>query len=205
MPTPKCCICTIPLGSKTTNCDSTTGISELNYTASCNVIGVTFAGAAGSPAPDCCPEGEIETFTLDFADPGNPEPEELLQPITFVQQDDDTGAVFDIDTNYDGGNKTRNRTVSFQVEGHDKDTDCALDSMVGKEVAFHVKFKDGSHKLVNWSGGMRVTNVAKSSNTSYWTVTMTGRPNDRDLFINAAWANANIVPISTNPSGLVNG
>ena len=205
MPTPKCCICTIPLGSKTENCDATTGIAEMNYTASCNIVAVTFAGAGGTPAPDCCPEGEITSFSLDFADPLNPAPEELLQPITFVNQDDDTGAVFSSDTNFDGGNKTRNRTVVFQVVGDDKDSECALDSMVGKEVAFSIKFKNGNYKLVNWSGGMKVTSVVKDSNTSYWTVTMTGRPNNRDLYVDGTWAAANIVPISTNPNGLVNG
>lgn len=202
-------MCTQPLGSNSQNCDSTTGISEMNYTGSCNIILVTFGKSGVDPTdptdPACCPEGFIESFSLDFDDPLSPKPEELLQPIVYVQQDDDTGAFFNSNTNYEGGSKKRDRDLSFQVEGHEAETECVLDSMVGKEPAFHVKFKDGQHKLINWSGGMKVTSVQKDSNTSYWTVTMSGRPNDRDLFINPTWANTFIVPVSVNPNGLVRG
>jgi len=202
MPTPKCCICVLPLGGN--DCDTTTGIAELNYVPSCSITNVTFNEVGDDPTPACCPEGEIATVTLDIADPLAPLPEELFQPITYVQQDDDSGAVFTIDSIVDTGNKQNNRTVTFQVAGNGAEIECILDSWLNREVCFHVKFKDGQHKLVNWSGGMRVTNYQKDSNTSYYTVTMQGRPNDRDLFIDKTWADTNLVPFSTNPNGLIN-
>lgn len=202
MPAPKCCVCKLPLGGQ--DCDTTTGIAELNYVAACDIINLTFGEVAGDPAPACCPEGEIETLGLDIADPLAPLPEELFQPITYVQQDDDTGAVFTQSSVVDTGNKQNNRTMTFQVEGHGSEIECILDSWLNREIAFHVKFKDGLHKIVNWSGGMRVTEYTKDSNTSYYTVTLSGRPNNRDLFVNKAWADANFVPFSTDPNGLIN-
>mgnify|MGYP000394251602 CR=1 FL=1 len=94
MPTPKCCICVLPLGGN--DCDTTTGIAELNYVPSCSITNVTFNEVGDDPTPACCPEGEIATVTLDIADPLAPLPEELFQPITYVQQADASGAVFTI-------------------------------------------------------------------------------------------------------------
>ena len=202
MATPKCCICVLPLGGN--DCDTTTGIAELNYVPSCSVSSVTFNEIANEPEPACCPEGEIASITLDIADPSAPLANELFQPITYVQQDDDSGAVFTIDSVVDTGNKQNNRTVNFQVAGNGPEIECILDSWLNREICFHVKFKDGQHKLVNWSGGMRVTNYQKDSNTSYYTVTMSGRPNNRDLFIDKTWADANMVPVSVSATGLIN-
>lgn len=199
MPVTKCCICHIALGGE--SCDSTTGIAELYYISPCLVNAITFNPVASG----CCDKGQIASFGLDFADPLNPAPEELLQPITFVNQDDDSGAVFTRSTVSDGGSKQRNRTLPFQVEANTPEQECAIDAMVNQEVAFVIKYKNGNYRLVNYSGGMRVISANDDSNTSYTEVTLSGRPNDRDLLIDPTWAAANIVPQSLNPGvGLVN-
>lgn len=197
MALPKCCICAIPLGGE--NCDTTTGIAELYYIPPCQFVSLEFSADNNS----CCVKGQVDSFTLDLTAP-TPLPEELLQPISFVNQDDDTGAVFTRNTASDAGNKQRNRTVAFQVEASTPDQECAIDAMVGQEVAFVIKYKNGDWRLVNYSGGMRVISADDDSNTSYITVTMSGRPNDRDLIIDKTWADANIVPFSVDPTGLVN-
>ena len=127
-----------------------------------------------------------------------------MQPITFVNQDDDTGAVFTSNSVSDAGNKQRNRTFAFQIEANTADEECAIDSMVGKEIAVCIKYKDGRTRLINWSGGMKVISADKDSNTSYWTVVLSGRANDRDLLVDSTWADANIVPNSIDGTGLVN-
>ena len=199
MPAPTCCICTIPLGGN--SCDPVTGIAELYYTAPCLVNAIAYNAVADG----CCERGEISSFGLDIADPNAPLPSELLQPISFVNQDDDSGAVFTRSTVSDTGNKQRNRTLPFQVEANTPEEECAIDLMVGQEVAFVIKYKNGNWRLVNYSGGMKVISAEDDSNTSYITVTLSGRPNDKDLLIDKAWAEANIVPVSTNPGvGLVN-
>lgn len=199
MPTPNCCICHIPLGGE--SCDSSTGIAELYYVSPCLINALTFAAVADG----CCDKGQISSFGLNFDDPLSPLPEELLQPITFVNQDDDSGAVFTRSTVSDTGNKQRNRTLPFQVEANTPEQECAIDLMVGQEAAFVIKYKNGNYRLVNYSGGMKVISAEDDSNTSYTTVTLSGRPNDRDLLIDPVWAAANIVPRSLNPGvGLVN-
>jgi hypothetical protein len=75
------CVCTQPLGGE--DCDNKTGVAQLYYTPYTNISGIAFASVA------CCEEGEIASFTLVA-----PKPDGLLQPIKFVKQDDDTGAVF---------------------------------------------------------------------------------------------------------------
>lgn len=192
------CSCPVPLGGQ--ECETTTGIAELYWTPYENLDAIAFAASANT----CCPEGEITSFGVDAAAPDG-----LLQPINFVKQDDDSGAVFSFEDSFEGGNKVRNRTLLFQVNSDNPDEECAIDSLIGREIAFIFKLKNGKWKALNWSGGARVTSNTGDSNTSYKTVTLTGRVNDRDLYISftdgGAWADANLIPNSVDPlNGLIN-
>jgi len=192
------CVCQVPLGAQ--ECDTTTGIAELYYTPYKNINAIAFVATANT----CCAEGEIASFGVAGASP-----EGLLQPIDFVKQDDDSGAVFSYETTNEGGNKVRNYTLLFQTNSNNPDEECAIDSLIGREIAFIFKLKNGSWKAVNWSGGAKVQSNAGDSNTSYKTVTLSGRANDRDLYISftdsGAWANIHLVPFSVDPvNGLIN-
>lgn len=192
------CVCPVPLGKN--DCENVTGIAELYYTHYTNFDAMTFAATANT----CCAKGEITGFALNAAAPDG-----LLQPINFVIQDDDSGAVFSWEEKVDGGNKVYEYTVVFQVNSNNPDEECAIASMINQEVAFVMKLKNGLWKAVNWSGGARVTLNAGDTNTSFKTVTMTGRVNDRGLYVSytdgGTWANTNLVPNSVDPiNGLIN-
>lgn len=198
MPTIFDCVCQVPLGAQ--ECDTTTGIAELYYTPYKNINAIAFVATANT----CCEKGEIASFGVAGA-----APEGLLQPIDFVKQDDDSGAVFSYETTYEGGNKVRNYTLLFQTNSNNPDEECAIDSLIGREIAFVFKLKSGAWKAVNWSGGAKVQSNAGDTNTSYKTVTLSGRANDRDLYISytdsGAWADVHLVPNSVDPiNGLIN-
>lgn len=190
------CVCAAPLGAN--ECKTQTGISEVYFTPYQNITTIAFVAA------DCCPEGEIGSFALIAS-----APEGLLQPITFVKQDDDTGALFTFDDAVDGGNVVRNYSFAAQTNSSNPEEECTLDSMINQEVAFLYLGKDGKWKFVNWSGGLKVTSVAGDSNTSYRTITLSGRANDRALYVSftdsKTWADINLVPVSVDPiNGLIN-
>lgn len=192
------CVCPIPLGA--TACKTQTGISELYYTPYQNIISIVYQVSASL----CCTNSEISSFALDAAAPDG-----LLQPINFVQQDDDTGALFSAEDNYDAGNTVRNYTFSFQTNSNNPNEECTLDSMVGQQVAFLYKGKDSRWRFINWSGGLKVASVTWNSNQAYKILTLNGRAKDRALFVSytdaGVWATANLVPISIDPvNGLIN-
>ncbi len=192
------CVCPIPLGG--TACATQTGIAELYYTPYQNIISIVYAASTST----CCAQNEIEEFALDAAAPDG-----LLQPISFVQQDDDTGALFTADDTYDTGNTVRNYTFAFQTNSNNPNEECTLDSMIGQQVAFLYKGKDGKWRFINWSGGLKVSSVAWNSNQAYKVVTLSGRAKDRALFVSysdsGAWAATALVPVSVDPvNGLIN-
>ena len=192
------CVCAQPLGAEI--CSAQTGIAELYFTPYKNITTIVF-----EPSVDnCCLEAEIASFGLDA-----PGPAGLLQPINFVKQDDDSGALLTTDDTSDGGNKVRNYSFLFQSNSKNPTEECILDSMVGQEVAFLIKQKDGHWKFINWSGGLRVTGVSSNSNQGYIVVTLSGRANDRALYVSytdlEAWADIALVPVSVDPiNGLIN-
>ncbi len=192
------CICPIPLGSD--SCATQTGISELYYTPFKNIEGVVFDATTST----CCAEGEIASFALTEAAPDG-----LLQPINFVQQDDDTGALYTESHEYDAGNKIINDTFAFQVNASNPNEQCTLRSLIGQQVAFLFKGKDGFWKFVNWAGGMKIATVQGNSNQSYYVVTLTGRANKPALYVSytdaGVWASTALVPVSILPlTGLIN-
>jgi hypothetical protein len=192
------CICPIPLGSE--SCTTQTGISELYYTPFKNIEGVVFDATAST----CCTEGEIASFALVATAPDG-----LLQPINFVQQDDDTGALYTESHEYDTGNNIINDTFVFQVNAGNPNEQCTLRSLVGQQVAFLYKGKDGFWKFVNWAGGMKVATVQGNSNQSYYVVTLTGRANKPALYVSytdaGVWASTHLVPVSVVPlTGMIN-
>jgi hypothetical protein len=189
------CVCPNPLGSQ--DCDNKTGIAQLYYTPSSNISSIVFASIA------CCEEGEIASFTLGAA-----KPDGLLQPINFVKQDDDSGAVFSWEETVVDGNTAYNYTLTFQTNSNNPSEECTIRSLLNREIAFIFKGKDGKWKFVNWSGGARVTGNIGNTNQSYKEVTLSGRANDAALFVsytdNNLWADANLIPESLNPIGLIN-
>lgn len=190
------CVSAAPLGADV--CKTQTGIADAYYTPYQNITTIAFAAT-----PDC-PEAEIASFGLIAG-----APEGLLQPINFVKQEDDTGALFTFEDLVDGGNVSRNYSFVAQTNSSNPSEECTLDSMLNQEVAFLYLGKDGNWKFVNWSGGLKVTSVAGDSNTSYRTITLSGRANDRALYVsftdNKTWADINLVPISIDPiNGLIN-
>jgi hypothetical protein len=198
----ECCICPIPLGS--VDCESLkTGIAEAYYTCSKNVINLAFAPDSNG----CCDEAEITAFGLNLTVP-TPLAEELLQPIVFVKQDDDTGAIHTFEDKSEGGNVLLEHTFTFQVAANTPDQECALNRMLGREVAILVKYKTGRWRFINYTGGMKVTLNSGNSNQSWKEVTVFGRVNDLPLYVSytdaGVWADANLVPISVTPTGLIN-
>lgn len=193
------CICPIPLGAS--ECKTQTGIAEAYYTPYQNITGVAFAASASA----CCTEGEITAFGLVVS----ALPSDLLQPINFVQQDDDTGAVFTNSETYETGNTSINDTFVFQTNSKTPNEECTLRSFLGQQVAFLIKGKNGRWKFINWAGGMKVASVEGNSNQAYYVVTLSGRANKPALFVsytdNGAWAAINLVPVSIDPiNGLIN-
>ena len=192
------CVCAQHLGSDI--CNTQTGIAEVYFTPYQNITSLVFEPSTD----DCCIKAEIAGFGLDNAAPAG-----LLQPINFVKQDDDSGAIFTTNDTADAGNKVRNYSFVFQTNSKNPTEECILDSMVNQEVAFLILQKDGNWKFINWSGGLRVTDVATNSNQSYFSVTLSGRANDRALYVSytdaKAWADINLVPFSVDPiNGLIN-
>jgi hypothetical protein len=189
------CVCPIPLGSDA--CNNKTGIAQIYYTPYTNITSIAFA------AGGCCEEGEIASFALIAA-----KPDGLLQPINFVKQDDDSGAVFLWEETSVEGNVSLNYTLNVQAITNTPAEECTIRSMLNREIAFIFKGKDGNWKFLNWSGGAKVTGNVGDTNTSYKTITLTGRVNDAALFVSHtdsnAWADANLIPESINPIGLIN-
>lgn len=198
----ECCICPIPLGSQ--DCESLkTGIAEAYFTCSKNIVALAFAADDAA----CCPEAEITAFSLDFAVPATPAPEELFQPIIFVKQDDDTGAVHSFEDKSEGGNTILEHTFTFQVVANDPNQECAILKMIGREICILVRYKTGRWRLINYTGGMKVTLSAGNSNQSWKEVTVFGRVNDLPLFVsftdNGAFADIALVPFSVLATGLI--
>lgn len=190
------CVCTRPLGAN--ECKTQTGIADVYYTPYQNITTIAFVASA------CCPESEIASFGMVDATVDG-----LLQPITFVKQDDDTGALFEGEDVVDSGNVTRSYSFVAQTNSSNPEEECTLDSMLNQEVAFLYLGKDGKWKFINWSGGLKVTSIAFSTNLSYKTITLSGRANDRALYVSftdaKAWADINLVPVSVDPiNGLIN-
>lgn len=199
----ECCICPRPLGSA--DCESLkTGISEAYYTCPKNILNIAYA----ADDETCCDNAEILSFDLDLTTP-TPNLEELLQPIIFVKQDDDTGAVHTFEDKSEGGNVILEHTFTFQVVANDPDQECAIQKMIGREVAVLVKYKTGRWRFINYTGGMKVTLSSGNSNQSWKEVTIFGRVNDYPLFVSytdgGAWADVHLVPYSIDPvNGLIN-
>lgn len=197
----KDCVCAIPWGQLV--CDATTGIAELYWCHYNQIKNIIFAPTASG----CCEEGEIASFGLDVSTPVLPE--ELLQPIKFVKQDDDSGAVVEFTTSNEGGNKVRNYTATIQVVANTPDEQCSIDLAVGKEICLVFKGKDGIWRILNWSGGAELQSAAGSTSLSYVTIVLSGRVNDRQLMVsytdNKAWADTALIPFSVDPvNGLLN-
>jgi len=133
------CVCPTPLGAQ--ECRTQTGIAEAYYTPYQNITGVAFAASSST----CCAEGEITAFGLiEEADAWG-----LLQPINFVQQDDDTGAVFTESSTYDAGNTVIADGFVFQVNSKNPNEECTLRSLIGQQIAIIIKGKNGKWKFVN--------------------------------------------------------
>lgn len=206
MPTIKNCICAIPLG--TDPCETTTGIAELYYCHYKQIKDIIFAPTTLTPgSPACCLEGEFASFALDVTVP-TALPEELLQPLEFVQQDDDSGALVEWTWSDEGGNKVRNYTATIQAITNTPDQECAIDKAIGKQLCLVFKGKDGFWRILNWDGGAKLLSSAGNTNQSYTVLVLSGRVNSRMLYVSYtdsnAWSDANLVPVSVNPSGLIN-
>lgn len=197
----KNCLSAIPWGL--ISCEATTGIAELYYCHYEQIKNIVFAATPSAS----CDQGEIASFALDTSVVVLPE--ELLQPINFVKQEDDTGALVEWTTTDEGGNKVRNYTATIQVVANTPDEQCSIDMAVGKEICLVFKGKDGYWRILNWSGGAKLQSAAGSTNLSYVTIILSGRVNSRQLFISYAdsntWANTALVPYSVDPvNGLLN-
>jgi hypothetical protein len=198
----ECCICPTPLGSVDCN-DLQTGIAEAYYTCPSNLQAIGFLPDANG----CCDEAEINIFALQNPNAPAAAPDEyLLQPINFVQNDDDTGAVHSFDDQSEGGNVTLNHTFVFQVVSSTPTEECALNKMLGKQVCILIKYKTGRWRLINHSGGMTTSGKTGNSNQTYTEVTISGRVNDAPLYVsysdNGAWADTALIPVALG--GLLN-
>lgn len=182
------CWCPRYLGG--TDCKTQVGIAEMYVVSPAQVEAFTYT----SVADDCCPEGEIATIVLDTDTPALPV--QLFQQIDFVKQTDNSGAVFTRNTVYDTGNENQNRTLTFQVNIGDSASDCVAHSMIGRELMFVIKLKNGKWKAINQEGGMVVTALDDNSNQSYTELALTGVPNVIDKYIDTTWANDNMKPFA---------
>lgn len=195
----ECCLCPIPLGSQDCN-NLQTGIAEAYYTCPKNISSVGYLPDASG----CCAEAEINVFTL-ITSIGAP-PENLLQPIKFLKLEDDSGAVHEFDNQSADGNVTLNHTFKFKVVSGTPDEECALNRMLGREVALVIKYKNGQWRFINHTGGMIATQQTGNSNQSFTEVTISGKVNTPPLLISysdaGVWAAANLIPASLG--GLIN-
>jgi len=196
----ECCLCPIPLGSQ--DCATLlTGIAEAYYTCPKNVTSIGYLPDANG----CCAEAEINIFTLTTGVPINPV-QNLLQPIKFLKLEDDSGAVHEFDDNSKDGNVSLMHTFKFKVVTSTPDEECALNRMLGREVALVIKYKNGKWRFINQNGGMVASQKTGNSNQSFTEVTISGKVNTAPLFISysdaGVWAAANLIPASLG--GLIN-
>lgn len=198
----KDCVCAIPWGQLA--CENIIGISELYWCHYKQIIDIAYASAADG----CCEKGEITSFNMDLSSPILPE--ELLQPVEFVNQDDNSGAVVEWEFSDEAGNKTATYTATIQVPGANPDQDCSIYGAVGQEICLVYKGKDGKWRILNYDGGAKLQSVTGSTNQSYSVLVLTGKVNSRQLFVsysdNNAFADTALIPNSIDPSsGLING
>ncbi len=201
MATIKNCVCAVPWGQLA--CDNIIGIAELYWCHYKQIIDIVYAATANG----CCDKGEILSFGMDISAPILPE--ELLQPVEFVKQDDNTGANVEWTWSDEGGNKSANYTATIQVPGSNPDQDCSIYGAVGQEICLVFKGKDGYWRILNYDGGAKLQSSDGSINQSYSVVVLTGRVNSRQLFVSYtdgnAWADTALIPNSLDPSaGLIN-
>lgn len=195
----KCCICPAPWGA--VNCeDELTGIEEVYYTCAANIVNIAYSADTNN----CDSNAKIDSFGLQLSTP-TPNAAELLQPVNFVQQDDDTGAELTAEYASQGGNKTYTPNFVLQVVGNNVDQEASIFSVIGRQVAFIIKYKNKRWRALNQKGGAKVTLVSEGSNLAYYTITLTGRLNERPLEIDATWAATALIPNSVDPvNGLIN-
>ena len=195
----ECCLCPMPLGSQ--DCSNLlTGIAEAYYTCPKNITVISYL----LDAFNCCAESEISAFEL--LTPIGAPPENLLQPINFLKLDDDSGAVHEFDDTSKDGNVLLSHTFKFKVVSSNPAEECALNKMLGRQVAVVIKYKSGLWRFINHTGGMIASQKTGNSNQSFTEVTISGKVNSAPLLISftdgGAWADANLIPASLG--GLIN-
>lgn len=197
----KNCVCAIPWGQLI--CDTVIGTEKAYWCHYKQFTAITYAATTSG----CCEEGEIASFGMDVSTPALPE--ELLQPLNFVKQDDDSGFLIEFTWSGEGGNKVADYTATIQVPASNPDQDCSMYGAVNQEIAIVHKGKDGYWRVLNHKGGAKLQSVAGNSNQGYYVMILTGRVSARQLFAsytdNNTWANTALVPYSLDPvNGLIN-
>jgi len=197
----KNCVCAIPWGQLA--CNAVIGIEKMYWCHYKQLTAIVYAATANG----CCEEGEIASFGMDVSTPILPE--ELLQPLEFVQQDDDSGALVEYVHSDEGGNKSSNYTATIQVPKGDPNQECSIYSAIGQEICLIYKGKDGFWRILNHKGGAKLLTSSGNSNQSYDVLVITGRVAARQLFLSYtdanAWADDALTPYSLDPTtGLIN-
>lgn len=193
------CCCPAPLGGGCNSQD--VGVARVFWTCAQHLIAILYAASATG----CDDESEITEFGLNYADPLNPLPYELLQPFNFYKEDDFSGFQAILNSTIEDGASNANVEINTKIIVNSPEQESILRANKGREIVFVAELRNGLYKIYGQNGGIRLTTVTIDSSQLFATLQLTGQPTQEPRFLSftdgGAWAEANLVPF---PAGLVN-